>query len=129
MFSQTWKKYLPLITLFLKKSAGGPQVVQLNQTDFERALGGRKIKLSFAQLQINKGRINSLIKNTPLAKDLADALNDDATTSSLLRGRNYSFSFTNNFELHITDITPAEIAEPTESNEEIVTEQTEGTVV
>lgn len=47
MFSQTWKKYLPLLTMFLKKSANGPQTIQLNQTDFERALGGRKLKLSF----------------------------------------------------------------------------------
>jgi hypothetical protein len=124
MFSQTWKKYIPLIALFLKKSAAGPQVVKLNQTDFERALGGRKIKLSFTQLQINKGRINSLIKNTPLAKDLADVLADDAATSSLLRSRNYSFSFSHNFELHITDITPEALPEETvesESNEEIVT--------
>jgi hypothetical protein len=123
MFSQTWKKYLPLITLFLKKSASGTQTVQLNQTDFERALGGRKIKLSFALLQINKGRINNLIKNTPLAKELADALAEDAVTNALLRTRNINFSFSSSFQLLITDVTPVQ-AEVTEDQANEVAETT-----
>ena len=106
MFSQTWKKYLPLLTLFLKKSATGPQTIQLNQTDFERALGGRKLKLSFSRMEINKGRMNNLLKNTALAKELADVLLDDPVTSKLLRARNMSFSFNGNSELTITDETP-----------------------
>ncbi|XVJ67842.1 MAG: hypothetical protein HEQ40_17290 [Lacibacter sp.] len=106
MFSQTWKKYLPLLTMFLKKSANGPQTIQLNQTDFERALGGRKLKLSFSRMEINKGRMNNLLKNTALAKELADVLLDDAVTGSLLRTRNISFSFNGNCELTITDETP-----------------------
>jgi hypothetical protein len=108
MFSQTWKKYLPLITLFLKKAAGGEQKVQLNQTDFERALGGRKLKLSFTRMEINKGRMNNLIQNTVLAKDLADVLLDDAVTSAILRKRNVRFSFTGGTDLIITDETPVE---------------------
>lgn len=127
MFSQTWKKYLPLITLFLRKSVNGPQTVQLNQTDFERALGGRKIKLSFSQLQINKGRMNNLIKNTALAKELADVLNDDAVTNALLRTRNYSFAFTSNFELQITDVTPAEVTMTEDVKEELEAQQPETT--
>jgi hypothetical protein len=106
MFSQTWKKYLPLLTMFLKKSVNGPQTIQLNQTDFERALGGRKLKLSFSRMEINKGRMNNLLKNTALAKELADVLLDDAVTGSLLRTRNVSFSFNGNCELSITDETP-----------------------
>ncbi len=117
MFSQTWKKYLPLLTLFLKKSAVEPQKVQLNQIDFERALGGRKIKLGFAQLHINKGRISSLIKNSVLAKDLAEALEDNDVTRTYLRTRNIVFSLTNSLELQITDVTPAPVAEPV--NEEV----------
>lgn len=106
MFSQTWKKYLPLLTMFLKKSANGPQTIQLNQTDFERALGGRKLKLSFSRMEINRGRMNNLLKNTALAKELADVLLDDTVTNSLLRTRNLSFSFNGNCELTITDETP-----------------------
>lgn len=107
MFSQTWKKYLPLLTLFLKKAANGPQTIQLNQTDFERALGGRKLKLSFSRMEINRGRMNNLLKNTALAKELADVLLDDTVTGSLLRTRNFSFAFNGNSELTITGETPA----------------------
>ncbi|HEX4957727.1 MAG TPA: hypothetical protein VFV46_06080 [Lacibacter sp.] len=111
MFTQTWKKYLPLLSLFLKRSAIEPQKVQLNQTDFERALGGRKIKLSFSNLQINKGRINNLIKNSVLAKDLADALEDNETTKYYLRKRNIVFALSSTYELQITDVTPVELPE------------------
>jgi hypothetical protein len=119
MFSQTWKKYLPVLTLFLKRSAIEPQKVQLNQIDFERALGGRKIKLGFAQLEINKGRINNLIKNTVLAKDLADVLEENDQTRVYLRPRNIAFSLTGNFELQITDLTPAVIAESAIENDDV----------
>ena len=43
MFTQTWKKYLPVILILMKKSALEDQVLKVNQTDFERAAGGRKI--------------------------------------------------------------------------------------
>ena len=116
MFSQTWKKYVPVIRLFLKKSATGEQKIQLNKTDFERALGGRKLKLGFSRLEINKGRMNNMLPNTVLAKDLAEALLDDTMVTGMLRTRNISFSFTGDMELIIRDETP--VAEP-ETEEQV----------
>ena len=116
MFSQTWKKYVPVIRLFLKKSATGEQKIQLNKTDFERALGGRKLKLGFSRLEINKGRMNNMLPNTVLAKDLAEALLDDSMVAGMLRTRNISFSFTGDMELIIRDETP--VAEP-ETEEQV----------
>jgi hypothetical protein len=116
MFSQTWKKYVPVIRLFLKKSATGEQKIQLNKTDFERALGGRKLKLGFSRLEINKGRMNNMLPNTVLAKDLAEALLDDTMVTGMLRARNISFSFTGDMELIIRDETP--VAEP-ETEEQV----------
>jgi hypothetical protein len=121
MFSQTWKKYVPVIRLFLKKSATGEQKIQLNKTDFERALGGRKLKLGFSRLEINKGRMNNMLPNTVLAKDLAEALLDDTMVTSMLRTRNISFSFTGDMELIIRDETP--VAEP-ETEEQVPEEET-----
>lgn len=125
MFSQTWKKYLPLIALFLKKSATGPQRVQLNQTDFERALGGRKLKLSFARMEINNGRFNNLLKNTALAQELADVLLDDAVVKSYLRTRKMSFAFSAGNELLITDETPVPVAEELLEAEAVATGEPE----
>lgn len=126
MFSQTWKKYLPLISLFVKKSVTGPQKIQLNQTDFERALGGRKLKLSFSRMEINRGRINNLIKNSALAKELADVLLEDNAMKAILRTRNICFAFTGGNELIITDETPAatETIEQKENEEATEVEST-----
>jgi hypothetical protein len=123
MFSQTWKKYLPLISLFVKKSINGPQKIQLNLTDFERALGGRKLKLSFSRMEINRGRLNNLLKNSALAKELSDVLLEDNAIKSNLRTRNLSFAFSGNAELLITDETPA--TEITEINETEVPSEVE----
>ncbi|MEI8060081.1 MAG: hypothetical protein WCG67_07990, partial [Ferruginibacter sp.] len=65
MFNQTWKKYLPVLLILLKRSLIEPQVLNMNHTDFERAAGGRKIKFSFASLQLSNGRIITKPNMTP----------------------------------------------------------------
>ena len=107
MFTQTWKKYLPVIILLLKKTNAEQQVLSMNHTDFERAAGGRKIKYCTSNnselnlLELNKGRINSLTKHAPLAKELATVLQEDNNASRLLLAGNYSFNMGNDFKLHI----------------------------
>jgi len=34
MFTQTWKKYLPVILIMLKRSVNGDQSLSMNHTDF-----------------------------------------------------------------------------------------------
>jgi hypothetical protein len=106
MFTQTWKKYLPVIAILIKRSASGDQTMRLNNTDFERAAGGRKIKFSFTQLQVNKGRINTQIKQTPVAKELAAVLQEDEIVKKLLVGQFLEFALTNDFTLTIKNNTP-----------------------
>lgn len=117
MFTQTWKKYLPVIILLLKKTNGEQQSLSMNHTDFERAAGGRKIKYSFSDLELNKGRINSLTKHAPLAKELAMILQEDNNASRLLAVGNYTFSMSNDFKLLINFI-PQEIPAETAVAEE-----------
>jgi hypothetical protein len=59
MFSQVWKKYLPVIMILLKRSVNGDQSLSMNPSDFQRAAGGRKIKYSFTNLQLINARINN----------------------------------------------------------------------
>jgi|SRR5690606_17870831 hypothetical protein len=106
MFTQTWKKYLPVIVILLKRSAGSEQKLNMNFTDFERATGGRKIKFSFTHLQLNNGRINSEIKQAAVAKELADLLREDAVTQKLIAGQYLEFSLNNDFQLSIKNNTP-----------------------
>ncbi len=120
MFTQTWKKYLPVIVILLKRSASGAQTLNMNNTDFERAAGGRKIKYSFSQLQLNNGRINTAVKQLPLAKEFAVLLQEDELTRKLLAGQNFEFSMSNDFLLTIKNNTPVP-----EATDEAETEETD----
>ena len=105
MFRQTWKIYLPVINILIKKSATGEQSLSMNHTDFERAAGGRKIKFSFSTIEINNGRIPISSKLTPLASDLVMLLQEDDQSKKLLANRKFEFAMSNDFMLAIRDIT------------------------
>lgn len=107
MFSQTWKKYLPVIVILLKRSANAEQTLNVNHTDFERAAGGRKIKFSFASLRLNNGRIDNTVKHSPFARDFAAVLQEDEQARKLLQQQQFEFSMNSNFQLLIRNITPA----------------------
>jgi len=121
MFTQTWKKYLAVIAILIKRSASGHQTMRLNNTDFERAAGGRKIKSSFTQLQLNKGRLNTQIKQGVVAKELATVLQEDEIIKKLLVDQYLEFSLTNDFTLTIKNNTPL----PEETTETVIEEELE----
>ena len=124
MFSQTWKKYLPVIIILIKRSAAGEQTLSLNHSDFERAAGGRKIKYNFTQLQLNNGRINTEVKHSPVAKELSVILQEDDNVSKYLKGRNLEFSLNSSFTLTIKNNTPVEETEVIASSENTLEETT-----
>ncbi len=128
MFSQTWKKYLPVITILIKRSATAEQTMSLNNTDFERAAGGRKIKFSFTQLQLNKGRINNEVKHSPFAKELAMLLQEEDSTKPLIAGLHLEFSLNNHFQLTIKN-TAAVIEQPVKNEPENIKDTTAAEVI
>lgn len=101
MFQQTWKKYLPVITLLMKRQAGTEQLLPMNHTDFERAAGGRKVKFTFPALELNNGKPGLGSKPTPLAADLVFVLQEDDTARMLMKTKDYVFSLKNDFQLLI----------------------------
>jgi hypothetical protein len=119
MFTQTWKKYLPVIAILLKRSANGEQTLSLNHTDFQRAAGGRKIKFSFSNLQLNNGRINTTGKHTPVARELAEVLQENEQTRKLLQKQQLEFAMSGDFQMVIKNNTPPVEAEPEAAPEEI----------
>lgn len=112
MFSQAWKKYLPVITILMKRSPNGEQTLDMNRTDFERAAGGRKAKLSFA-ITLHKGRIQNSSNPPPVAKELSTLLQEDEATRIMIRQYDYEFTMTSGFQLQIRFCTPP-AAEPVE---------------
>jgi hypothetical protein len=101
MFTQTWRKYLPVIQILLKRSAQGDQSLQMNHTDFERAAAGRKIRYSFSNLELVKARMNNQSKQPPFAKEFATFLLEDENMKRFLMDKHVEFSMTNNFSLSI----------------------------
>lgn len=105
----------------MKRSGSGDQTLSMNHTDFERAAGGRKIKFSFSNLQLNNGRVNNLAKHLPLAKDLSLLLQENEQSKKLIKEQQFEFSMNNQFQLTIKNNTPAtevesEAEETQESN-------------
>lgn len=119
MFKQVWKKYLPVITILIKRSVQGDQVLNMNHTDFERAAGGRKIKHSFSSLQIVNGRVQNMIKLSPIPKEFTLVLQEEELTRKLIQKMHLEFSMNNNFQLSIKNQTPPAEAPvlPEESSE------------
>lgn len=116
MYTFTWKKYLPVIRLHLKKAAGDDQVISLNRTDFEKGTKLRKPAVSFA-VEIKKGRFATL--NPPVAaKDLFEVITQDAGTMAILLKNHYAISMNSDFQLSIKDLKLAEPAPPEENPEQ-----------
>jgi hypothetical protein len=120
MFTQTWNKYLPIIKILMKRSSTGPQTLDMNQTDFQRAAGGRKVKFTFT-VTLHKGRIQNITSPPPLARELSVILQEDDMTRKLVRQQDFEFSLNSGFQLTIKNNTPPE----TETNTETETDSPE----
>ena len=105
MFLQTWKKYLPVIVLLMKRSGKTEQVLDMNYTDFERATGGKKIKLAFSDLQVGNGVNRHGLKQSVLATDLSQALVENEKSEKLIRDQLFEFAMNSDFQLKIKNIT------------------------
>ena len=107
MFFPTWNKYLPVIKILLKRSAHGEQKLDMNQSDFQRAAGGRKVKFTFSVKLIN-GRVQNGDDCPPLAKDLITALQGNEVTNKFIRANEFVFTMNSDFQLLIRNDSPVE---------------------
>ena len=105
MFTQTWKKYLPVIILLMKRSDKAEQVLSMNYTDFARATAGKKIKLTFSNVQLTNGRSKVETKYSPLANDLILVLQENQQSGVLMRDQQFEFSMNSDFQLTIRNNT------------------------
>ena len=115
MFIQLWNKYLPVIRILLKRSVNGDQTLDMNQSDFQRAAGGKKVKFTFSVNLIN-GKLKLMENVTPLASDLVSALQQDSVAADFLAKKEVSFTMNSSFQLIIRNSTPS--PEPTLQTDE-----------
>lgn len=105
MYTYTWKKYLAVIRILLKRSATGEQVLSLNRIDFEKGNRIRKPLCSFS-IELVKGKLASMSQSVP-AKDLITVLLEDDVASVLVRQNHYMISLNSDFLLRISNSSPA----------------------
>ncbi|MBC7949630.1 MAG: hypothetical protein H7Y42_17215 [Chitinophagaceae bacterium] len=104
MYTYTWKKYLPVIRLLLKRSATADQAVSLNRIDFEKGNRTRKPIVSFTSELVNG---KSLLLNLPtVAKDLLEILLQDEVAGGLLRKNHYIINLNSDLKLTVKNCQP-----------------------
>jgi len=90
-YLQTWKKYLPVIRLHLKRSLVDEQSFKLNITDFESAGDRGKSGYTFS-LQMENGKVTNNISGSAVARDLFEALKSDETIKAMLADKSIKIS-------------------------------------
>ena len=101
---------MPVVVLLLKKSGSGQQSLSMNHTDFERAAGGKKIKLSFSELELVYGRINFRAKHAALANDFIAALQENPVAKPIISANSFEFTMNSSFQLIIKNTTAETVA-------------------
>jgi hypothetical protein len=104
MYTYTWKKYLPVIRILLKRSVTAEQKMDLNRIDFERGSRNRKISVHFS-IELIKGRLSTSTLSVP-AKNLVTVLLEDDVTRVLVRQNQYEIALGSDFKLSIKNTTP-----------------------
>jgi hypothetical protein len=96
----TWKKYLPVIRLHLKKSINEEQQFKLNITDFESAGERGKSGYTF-NLQMENGKVRNNISGSAVARDLYESLKSDDIIKAFLQDKSVKISVGKSFMLTI----------------------------
>jgi hypothetical protein len=96
----TWKRYLPVIRLHLKKSLTEEQSFKLNIQDFESAGDRGKSGYTFS-LAMENGKIANNISGSAVARDLYEALKSDETIKAMLQDKSVKISVGKSFLLTI----------------------------
>ncbi|MBD1364224.1 hypothetical protein IDJ77_10420 [Mucilaginibacter sp. ZT4R22] len=96
----TWKRYIPVIRLHLKKSLNEEQSFKLNITDFESAGDRGKSGYTF-NLSMENGKVINNISGSAVARDLYEALKADEAIKAFLQDRNIKISVGKSFLLTI----------------------------
>ena len=99
-YLQTWKKYLPVIRLHLKRSLTEEQQFRLNITDFESAGERGKTGYTF-NLQMENGKVTNNISGSAVARDLFELLKADEAIKAFLQDKSVKISVGKSFMLTI----------------------------
>ncbi|WP_121248962.1 hypothetical protein [Mucilaginibacter phyllosphaerae] len=96
----TWRKYIPVIRLHLKRSLTEDQSFKLNITDFESAGDRGKSGYTF-NIAMENGKVTNNISGSAVARDLFEALKNDEAIKEFIQDKNVKISVGKSFLLTI----------------------------
>lgn len=98
MYTQLWKKYLPVIRLLLKKTADGEQKLQIYKHEFEST--GARNKLGYVfNLELVNGKPINKSNNTAASSDLYGVLLSNDAVADWLKDQSIKISVGRSCEL------------------------------
>ena len=99
-FAGVWNKYLPAIRILIKKAITKEQIIGINQSDIEKAVGIKKSGYRFS-INFIKGRPELLYSNNDIARGLINVLSGDEVIKECLTNSSCTFLFTSKYQLQI----------------------------
>ena len=111
-FADVWNRYMPAIRILVKKAVAAEQLISINKSDIERAVGIKKSGYRFS-ITFIKDKPELLHSNNDIAQAFISVLAEDETIKEFLRNSNYTFSFNSKYQLHIkTNLAQKEVIHP-----------------
>jgi hypothetical protein len=98
MYTQLWKKYLPVIRLLLKKTVDGEQKLQIYKHEFESTGARNKLGYVFSLELVNGKPINKSAA-TAVASDLYGVLSSNEAVAEWLKDQKIKISVGRSCEL------------------------------
>ena len=99
----TWRRYIPVIRLHLKRSLAGEQSFKLNIQDFESAGDRGKSGYTFS-ISLENGKPTNNISGSAVASDLYEALKTDEATKAMLQDKSVKISVGKSFLFSIKTV-------------------------
>ncbi len=114
VYTQLWKKYLPIIRILLKKTEDGDQKLQIYKHEFVST--GAKNKLGYIfNLELVNGKAVNKSNSTAPAFDLLNLMNDNELIAQWLKEKSVKISVNKACELNLQLIQKAEVSEVAEA--------------
>lgn len=114
VYTQLWKKYLPIIRILLKKTEDGDQKLQIYKHEFVAT--GAKNKLGYIfNLELVNGKAVNKSNSTAPASDLLNLMNENELIAQWLKEKSVKISVNKACELNLQLIQKTELPEVAEA--------------
>ena len=100
IYASLWNKYRPVILQLMSSAEKGPQQYKLFPHEFKALSPREKSGYTFS-MEVSNGKAITSIKDSTVAQDLLQMLQQSPRAMTLMGENSYSLSMDRNFVLHV----------------------------